>query len=72
MTGVGRVHRRQEGERPLLGIAVAFVVDVVEDQPVEAERLEPAGGDVGDLPRLLRRGPRPRRGQREEQELAPA
>ena len=37
---VGRVHRRQERKRSFLGVAVALVIDVVEDQAVEAEGLQ--------------------------------
>src|SRR3954447_16828423 len=66
---VGRIHRRQERERPFLGVAVRFVIDVVEDQAVQAERVKALEGDIGDLLGLLRSGRQPRRGQREEQEF---
>ena len=67
---VGGVHRRQERERALVGIAVAFVVDVVEDEAVDRQRPQPLQGDPGDLRGLLRARRQSRRRHREEQELA--
>jgi hypothetical protein len=69
---VGGVHRRQERERALVGVAVAFVVDVVEDKAVDRHRPQPLQGDPGDLRGLLRARRQSRRRHREEQELARA
>ena len=66
---VGRVHRRQEGKRPLLGVAVGLVVDVVEDQSVDVEGRQALDREVGDLLGPLRGGRQPWRSQGEEQEL---
>lgn len=66
----GGVHRRQERERALVGIAVAFVVNVVEDEAVDCQRSQPLQGDTADLCGLLRARRQSRRRYREEQELA--
>ena len=51
---VGRVHGRQEWERPFLGVAVGLVIDVVEDQAIHAEGIQALEGDISDLLGLLR------------------
>ena len=40
------------------GLRVGLVVDVVEDQSVQAERAKPSDRRVGDLPRALAVGRR--------------
>ena len=69
---LGWVHRGQERERTLLGIAIGLVVDVVEHQAVDPhgpQTLEGCGGDLPDL-RWFRR--QARWGHGEQQELTGA
>jgi hypothetical protein len=67
---VGGIQRRHERERPLGRIALALVVDVVEDQAVQPNRAQSRDGRLGDLLRTLAIGVVPRWCQCEKQKLA--
>jgi hypothetical protein len=67
---VGGVERRHERKRTLGRIPLGFVVDVVKDQPVEAERTKTSDCDVGDLLCSFAIRRETRRGESKEQELA--
>ena len=64
-----RVHRGQERERAFVGIAVALVIDVVEDEAVDPHRSESLEGHFGDLPGLPWSCREPRWRHREKQKL---
>ncbi len=66
---LGRVHRRQERERAFVGIAVAFVIDVIKNEAIYSHRPKPRNCDLSDLPGLLRSARQPRWRHREDQEL---
>ena len=67
---VGWVQRRHERKRTLDRISLGFVVDVVEDQPVQSQRTKTSDSHVGDLLCSFTIRRETRRGQRKEQELA--
>jgi hypothetical protein len=64
-----RVHGGQERERTFVGIAVALVIDVVEDEAVDPHRSESLEGHFSDLPGLLWSCRQPRWRHREKQKL---
>jgi hypothetical protein len=66
---VGGVQRRHERKRTLGRIPLGFVVDVVKDETVEAERTKTSDCDVGDLLCSFAIRRETRRGESKEQEL---
>ena len=66
-----RVDRGQERKRSLLRVAIALVVDVVEDQTIQTQRSQALLCHIGDLLGPLRSDRDPRRSQCKEQKLTP-
>jgi hypothetical protein len=66
---LGRVDGRAEGERALDRVAGSLVVDVVQDQSIEVEVVQPFDGGARDLREPLGGRRLPRRGDREEDEV---